>query len=127
MQFRHLRAANREATTARCVDQLPGLLPRRILEGRAAGAALDRLRCLARLRDLIHLRGDCGRIAWPPAEVLLREDDLLRHAAMPIDEVHIGVAESSNVASSVDAARTDQEVLGLAPIGAAIHPQRAPD
>src|SRR5262249_36364628 len=47
MHLRHLGAAELEPTAAGSVDEPPGLLPRRIPEGRAAGAALDRLRRLA--------------------------------------------------------------------------------
>src|SRR5215831_14298498 len=47
VHFRHLRIADLEAAAAGGVDELPGLVPWRILEGRAAGAALDRLRRFA--------------------------------------------------------------------------------
>src|SRR5262245_65075353 len=43
VHLRHLGVADLEPATAGSVDELPGLLPRRVLEGRAAGAALDRL------------------------------------------------------------------------------------
>jgi hypothetical protein len=41
--------------------------------------------------------------------------------------VHLGVREDAHVAAAVDAARLDQRILGLAPIGAAVHAQRATD
>src|SRR5262245_7345886 len=44
---RDLRAADLKPAAAGGVDQLPSLLAGRILEGGAARAALDRLRCLA--------------------------------------------------------------------------------
>ena len=43
MELGDLRRADGEAAQARLIDQLPGLVARWILEGRAAGAALDRL------------------------------------------------------------------------------------
>jgi hypothetical protein len=92
VQFRHLRIADDEAAAAGGVDQLPGLVAGRVLEGRAAGAALDRLRRLARLGDLVHLGGDGGRIAGPALEQRLGEDEIVRRAAMAVGVVHVGVA-----------------------------------
>ena len=60
-----LRRANGKAAHAGLVDQLPGFVARRILEGRAAGAALDRLGGLAALGDLVHGGGNIGGIARP--------------------------------------------------------------
>src|SRR6266851_9607472 len=63
MQVRHLGGAHRQSAAAGGVDELPCLATRRILEGRAAGAALDRLGRLAAFGDLVHLGSDHGRIA----------------------------------------------------------------
>src|SRR5258705_3711399 len=46
MQFRDLRIADRKPTAICAVDKLPRFMPRRILEGRASGAALSRRRCV---------------------------------------------------------------------------------
>ena len=46
-----------------CVDQLPGLGARRVLEGRAAGLGAQRLRRLALGGDAVHLGLDRGRLA----------------------------------------------------------------
>src|SRR5690348_8145587 len=43
MLFRDLRAAELQSAAARSIDQRPGLVTGRILEGRAAGAAAQRL------------------------------------------------------------------------------------
>ena len=51
----HLGAADAKAAAAGGVDQLPGAGARRVLEGGAAGALLDRLVGLAVLGDLVHL------------------------------------------------------------------------
>src|SRR2546423_1730390 len=53
-----LRTADREPAAAGGVDELPGFAPGRVLEGRAAGAALDRLGGLARFWDLVHFGGE---------------------------------------------------------------------
>ena len=55
MQLGNLRIIDFQSAAAGGIDQLPGLLPGGIFEGRAAGAALDRLRRLARFGDLVHL------------------------------------------------------------------------
>src|SRR5436190_20144943 len=47
VQLGHLRVADDKAAAAGGIDQLPSLVPGRILEGRAAGAAFDRLCRLA--------------------------------------------------------------------------------
>ena len=49
MQLRDLRIADDKPAATCGVDQLPGFMAFRILEGRPAGTALDRLRRLARL------------------------------------------------------------------------------
>ena len=58
-----LGIADLQAAATGRVDQLPGLVPRRILEGRAAGAAAQRLARLALGGDPVHLGADRGGIA----------------------------------------------------------------
>src|SRR5262249_36474226 len=60
---RHLGIPNFEATAPGGIDELPRLVTGRVLESRAAGAALDWLGRLARFRDLLHLGGNVGWIA----------------------------------------------------------------
>src|SRR5262245_66327575 len=99
-------------------------MTRRVLEGRAAGAALDRLGRLARLGDFLHLRGDLGRIATRALEQRLREDDVVGCAAMAIAVVHVAIAEEAQSALLVDAAGLDSRNLGLASVSAALHADR---
>src|SRR5262249_62190958 len=73
VHLRHLRVADGEPAAARRVDQLPRLVAGRVLERGAAGAALDRLRRLARLGDLVHLGGDLVRLARAPRKERLGE------------------------------------------------------
>src|SRR6187455_1397267 len=80
MQLRDLRAAGDQSAAASGVYELPGLLPWRVLEGRAAGAALYRLGRLARLSDLVHFGGDGGTIARRALECGLGEDEIFRRA-----------------------------------------------
>ena len=62
-----------------------------------------------------------------PWNMRLGEDHVLGRAAVPIGVVHVGIGEGADAAAAIDAARGNQHVLGLAPIGAAIHPQRPAD
>ena len=41
--------------------------------------------------------------------------------------MHIGIAQHMNAAGAIDRARLNQRVFGFAPIGAAVHAQRAAD
>src|SRR4029078_10506991 len=63
VQLRDLRVANNQATAYGGIAHLPSLTAGWILEGRTAGAALDRLRRLTRFCDLVHGGGDGGRDA----------------------------------------------------------------
>ncbi len=108
------------------VHQFPGAHAGRILEGGAAGS-VARLAGLAFRFDRGHLGGDRVRIAGAALQQRGSEDDILRHAAMTIGKSHLRIAEAAHIALPVDAARLDQNVLGLSPIGAAIHAQRAAD
>src|SRR5262249_61128509 len=108
-----LRVADFEAAAAGGIDELPRFMTRWVLEGRAAGAALDRLGSLARLGDFLHLCGDLGRIAGRALEQRLREDDVGGCAAMAITLRHVAVAEDAQPALSVDAAGPGQRILGL--------------
>src|SRR5712691_11530435 len=127
VHLRDLRATDLEPAAAGGIDELPGLAAGRVLEGRAAGAALDRLGRLARFGDLFHLGGDRAGIAGDALEQGRGEDDVLGGAAMAIAVMHVAVAEHAQAALPVDAARLDEGVLGLAAIGAAVHAQRPAD
>ena len=127
VQLGNLRRADGEAAQAGLVDELPGFVAGRILEGRAAGAALDRLRRLAPLGDLVHGARDLGRIAGLALKQRLGEDQILRRAAMAVGVVHVGIRQHVQRSPPVDRARLDENVLGLAAIGSTVHAQRAAD
>src|SRR5690606_12307122 len=76
VHLRDHRAADAQATTPGCIDQLPGAVVGRVLEGRAAGALLDRLMLLAIGRDLIHGARDVLGLARRPLESRAREDPI---------------------------------------------------
>src|SRR5437879_5679817 len=127
VHFRYLRAADTQAAAAGGIDQLPGAVPRRILEGGAAGLFTNRLSCLAVGLNLVHA---CANGFWRrdrPAEFGRGEDDGGIDAAVAIDELHVGVGEGVLRTIAADPGRLDQHVPGLAAIGAGIHPQRAAD
>ena len=56
VHFRHLGAADAQAAAAGGIDQLPGAVAGRILEGGAAGLFADWLRGLAMGLHLLHPR-----------------------------------------------------------------------
>ena len=94
VHFRDLRAADAQAPAAGGVDQLPGAVARRILEGRAAGLFADRLRGLAMVLHLVHPRADRLRRGDQPAKARRGENDGRIDAAVAIDEFHVGIVEA---------------------------------
>src|SRR4051812_42201761 len=84
MLFRHLRAADGEAAATSSVDQRPGLVARRVLESRSAGAAAPRLRLLAGPGDGIHLGADRFGLAGFAGENRLDDDRPFGQFAMTI-------------------------------------------
>src|SRR3954449_2891849 len=88
MLFRDLGIADSKAATTRGIDQCPGLMTRRVLEGRATGAAAKRLRFLAGAGNRVHFRADRDRLTWRAAERRRNHDRAFGNIA-----VAIGVAE----------------------------------
>src|SRR5690348_8684933 len=84
VHLRYLGVADHEPAAAGSVNELPSLLPRRILECRAARAALDRLGRLARLSDLVHLGSDRVAIPRPTLQQCRGEDQVFGRAAMAV-------------------------------------------
>ena len=78
--------------------------------------------------DLVHLGGDRGRIAALAREQRLREDVIVRRAAMAIGVMHVGIAADVDAALRGRRARASISAsLVSRAIGAAIHAQRAAD
>src|SRR6202012_2809475 len=127
MHLRHLRVADDKPAAAGAIDKLPGLMAGRILEGRAAGFFADRLRRLARRGDALHLGEDGGGRTSAALEQRLRKDHLLGRIRMAIAVAHLRVGERVEIALAVDPACFGEDVLGLAPMRASIHAQRAAD
>src|SRR4029079_13273719 len=88
MLFRDLRIALPQTAATGGVDQRPGLVARRILEGRTPGTAAERLRFLAGAGDCVHLGADRLGLSRNAAERRLDHDRPFGHLA-----VAIGVAE----------------------------------
>src|SRR4029079_14759926 len=127
MHLRDLGIADAQATTAGGIDQLPGLLAGRILEGRAAGAALDRLHFLAIGGDAVHLGEDVRGLARVALEQRLGEDEILRRAAMAILVMKLSDGKHVDVTLAIDSASLDHHLLRLAAMRATVHAQRAAD
>ena len=89
MLLRDLRVADRAGPRQPAASiSCQALVPGRVLEGRAAGAAAQRLRGLALGGDPVHLGADRGGLAGHALEQGLDDDRALGHFA-----VAIGVAE----------------------------------
>src|SRR4029450_12515678 len=122
-----LGVADAEAATAGAVDELPRFVSWRILEGRATGAALDRLHLLAIGRDLVHLGKNLCGLTRLALEQRLGEDHVVRRAAVAIGVAERGNGKHMNVTLAIDRARLDENLFRLAPMRAAIHAERAAD
>src|SRR4029077_11909487 len=93
MHFRYLRAADAKTAAAVGVDQLPGAVAGRVLEGRAAGLFADRLRRLAMGLHLGHARADRFRRCDAPLKSRRGKDDRGIDAAVAVDELHAGIGK----------------------------------
>src|SRR5205814_8323300 len=89
MLFRDLGVADRETTAACRVDQGPGFVPRRVLEGRAAGATPERLRFLAGASDRVHLGADRVWVAGRAAEHSFDDDGAGGHGAVAVGRAEL--------------------------------------
>src|SRR3546814_4223087 len=74
---RHHGAAEREPAAAGGVDELPGPMARRDLEGAAAGAAADWLPVRPLILDLLHARLDGGTVDGRGGEARAEADPVL--------------------------------------------------
>src|SRR3546814_8100155 len=102
-------------------------MARRVFEGAAAGAAADRLAVGALALDLLHARLDLRRIARGAGKPRAETDPVLRQRRAPVRELQFGVAQAVHLAAGIGGFGPDQDVLGLAAIGAGVHAHRAPD
>src|SRR5947209_3542682 len=96
------QAAPEARLTSRSADQPPGLAAARVLEGRTAGARLDRLCLFAPFGDLFHLACNLRRIALFALQQRLGEDQIFLRAAMPVGEAHVGIAEHVDIPLAID-------------------------
>src|SRR5690349_1343709 len=103
VHLRYLGVADHEPAAAGSVNELPSLLPRRILECRAARAALDRLGRLARLSDLVHLGSDRVAIPRPTLQQCRGEDQVFGRAAMAIGVMHLPIGKHALVSLPIHA------------------------
>src|SRR4051812_13891686 len=87
VHFRHLRAADLEAPAAGGIDQLPGAVARRVLEGGATGLFTNRLSRFAVGLNLVHARANGFGGCHGPAELGRSEDDGRIDAAVAVDEL----------------------------------------
>src|SRR6202162_1468432 len=127
VHLRDLGIAHREPPAARRVDQQPGLFPRRVLEGRAAGAALDGLCLLAIGGDAVHLGEDLGGLPRLALEQRLGENQIVRHAAMAVFIMKLSHRKHMHLPLAIDGPSLDHDLACLAPMRPAVHAERAAD
>src|SRR6266699_1761187 len=102
VQFRYLRAADLQAAAAGGVDQLPGAMTKRVLEGRAAGLFANRLSGFAVVLHLVHARADGLGRGHQPAKPRGCEDDRGIDAAATVHELHASIVEDMLLAVATD-------------------------
>src|SRR2546423_15169949 len=102
VHFRHLRAADAQTAAARGLDQLPGAMVRRILEGRATGLFADRLRVFAVVLHLVHPRANHFRRGDGATKARGGKNDGSVDGAVAIDELHVSICEPMLPAAPID-------------------------
>src|SRR6476660_5437524 len=122
MLFRDLRVADRQSAATRRIDQHPGLVTVRVLEGRASGAASERLRFFAGASDRVHLRRDRSRVARLAAEGRFDDDRAFGDLAVAIGVAELFERQFDKIARAKDQLRGDEDVAHFAAISAAVHP-----
>src|SRR5260370_41908545 len=125
VHLRYLRAADAKTAAAGGVDQLPGAVAGRVLEGRAAGLFADRLRRLAMGLHLGHARADRFRRGDGPTKARRGKDDRGIDAPVAVDELHVGIGKYMAGAVAAQAGGFDQNIPRLAAVGARIYAQLA--
>src|SRR5205823_9465611 len=98
-----LRAADAQTAAAGGLDQLPGAMVRRILEGRATGLFADRLRVFAVVLYLVHPRANQFRRGDGATKARGGKNDGSVDAAVAIDELHVRICEAMLAAAAIDA------------------------
>src|SRR5689334_386619 len=127
MLFRDLSVASSDSAAPGGVDQRPGLVTMRILEGRAAGAAAQRLRFLAGSGDGVHLRADRFRVARFSAESGFDDDSARRHLAVAVGVAELFQRPFDDFPRAQYQPRGNEDVADLATVSAAVHPHEATD
>jgi len=123
----HLCAAQGQPTAAGAIDQFPGLVANWVLERRTAGLAAQRLARLAAGGDSVHLGLDCRRLARTPPEPRRHDDRALGQFGMTVGVAQLRYSQGHQLARSQDHVAVDEDVLDLAAIGPAVHPDEAAD
>ncbi len=127
MLLADLRVADAQTPTPGGIDQRPCLFAWRVLEGRTARAAAQRLRFLARGSDAVHFGLDDSRLLGMATEGGADDDTPLRQGRMAIGIAKLLYRERPLLARTQHDLAFDQHVLGLAAISPAIHAHEAAD
>ncbi len=129
MHGREHRLAVKLAAPAGLVDQLPGGVAGRVLEGRAASLLADRLGAFPARGDRLHPGFDLGRIAGRAAIEGAGEDQLAggRRSGLAVGEAHVGIRQRVLLAEAMQSVGLDQDVLGLRAVATGVHHAGAAD
>ena len=127
MLLRHLRATKCQPAAPGGVDQRPRLVARRVLEGRSAGAAPERLRCLARGGDPIHLGLNRSGIARPALKGRADDDRAVGQFAVAIGVAEVGVPQGDQLTRAKYDVAFDKDFARLTAIGTTVHADEAAD
>src|SRR4051794_18635122 len=125
MLFRDLGIALPETTASGRIDQCPGLVARRVLEGGTARSAAQRLRFLASAGDRLHLGTDRFRLARFALEGRLDDDRAGRHFAVAVGVSELFPLPFDDFAGTQDDTRRDPDVTDLPALSTAVHAHEA--
>ncbi len=127
MLFADLCPADSQPAATGRIDQLPGLVPGRVLEGRSPGLAAQRLAGFAAGGNAVHFGLDVVALAGEPPEPRRDDNRTLGQFAVAIGVMQAFDRESHQLAIAQHHVAIDEDVLDLAAIGAAVHPHEAAD
>src|SRR3546814_6890670 len=113
--------ADRETAATGFVDELPGLVPDGVFEGRAAGLRAQRLRGFAARRDAVHFGLDRLGFAGAAAEGGAGHHRAFGQFAMAIGIAEVGERQRAAFARAKHDIATDQDILDLAAIRSEEH------
>jgi len=127
MLLADLGAAHRQPLQAALVDQRPGVIALRPLEGAARAGELQRLAGPALFQQLLHPAPDCRRVAGRQAELRPQHHRIrvIRQKAAAVAEGHLRPGEGPDALLRQQQGCLPHHLGHLPAVGAGIHAHRA--